>query len=47
MGHVAIVVYQPKPGKEAALRALVDRHCTVLAAESLVTARPPAGFEPA
>jgi hypothetical protein len=41
MGSIAIVVYQPKPGKEAPLRALVDKHCKVLAAESLITARPP------
>jgi hypothetical protein len=40
MGRFVIVAYRPKPGREAALLAVVARHLEVLAAQELVTDRP-------
>lgn len=41
MGRFVIATFRPKPGREAALLAVVRRHWSVLAAEGLVTERPP------
>lgn len=41
MGRFVIVAYQPKPGQDQALRAAVKKHCEVLRAEDLITAREP------
>jgi len=41
MGRFVIVAYRPKPGMAAALDALVDKHCRVLAQEGLITDRVP------
>ena len=40
MGRIVIVAYMPKPGRDAALLAAVDKHLRVLADEGLVTDRP-------
>jgi hypothetical protein len=40
MGRFVIVAYAPKPGREDALLAAVEKHLDVLAAEGLVTTRP-------
>ena len=39
-GRSVIVAYRPKPGQEQALRALVERHQPLLAAQHLATERP-------
>jgi hypothetical protein len=39
MGQVAIIAYKPKPGKETALRELVETHVPRLHKEGLVTNR--------
>ncbi|TQV74496.1 hypothetical protein FKG94_15880 [Exilibacterium tricleocarpae] len=41
MGKIVIVGYRPKPGKEAVLAALTEKHVTVLRAEGFVTDRRP------
>lgn len=41
MGRFVIVAYRPRPGREAALDALVEKHVRVLAEERLVTDRVP------
>jgi quinol monooxygenase YgiN len=41
MGRFVIAVYRPKPGKHAALEAVVGKHLDVLRAEQLVTDRQP------
>lgn len=40
MGRFVIAAFKPKPGKQAELLAVVDKHWAVLAAEGLVTDRP-------
>lgn len=40
MGRFVIAAFKPKPGQEAALANVVERHWRVLRAEDLVTARP-------
>jgi len=40
MGHMVIVAYRPKPGKDAALLELVRNHMPVLKGQGLVTDRP-------
>jgi len=41
MGKIVMAVYQPKPGKEAELDALVANHVTRLREQNLVTDREP------
>jgi hypothetical protein len=41
MRQVVIVVYRPRPGREADLLDLVREHVPMLRAEGLATARPP------
>ena len=41
MGHVSIVCYRPKPGKEAQLLELTRQHIPILRAQGLVTDREP------
>jgi len=41
MGHVVIVAYRPKPGKDEALLTLTRDHHGILEAEGLVTQRQP------
>ena len=41
MSHFAIACYRPKPGMESKLHDLVRSHFPVLAAQGLVTDRPP------
>lgn len=41
MGRIVIVAYRPKPGREAALEALMRRHYERLHHEGLVTDRTP------
>ena len=41
MGVIVIVAYRPKPGKEAALDALVAEHVPILRAAGLATDRAP------
>ncbi len=40
MGRSVIAVYKPKPGKGAALDAVVARHWSVLKSQGLITDRP-------
>ncbi|HEY9104670.1 antibiotic biosynthesis monooxygenase [Chitinimonas sp.] len=40
MGRFVIVAYRPKPGQEAALRSVVERHAEVLRQQALITERP-------
>ena len=40
MGRSVIAVYKPKPGKAAALDAVVARHGPVLRSQGLITDRP-------
>lgn len=39
MGHIVIACYKPKPGKEDALKKLMETHLQRLKAEGLVTDR--------
>ena len=41
MGQMVIVVYRPKPGREAELLRLVREHVPALRAQGLATAREP------
>jgi quinol monooxygenase YgiN len=41
MGQMVIVVYRPKPGREAELLGLVREHVPALRADGLATAREP------
>lgn len=41
MGQMVIVVYRPKPGREADLLDLVRGHVPTLRAEGMATERPP------
>lgn len=41
MGQMVIVVYRPKPGREAELLELVRGHVPALRAEGMATERPP------
>jgi hypothetical protein len=41
MGQMVIVVYRPKPGREAELLELVRGHVPELRAEGMATERPP------
>ena len=41
MGRIVIVAYRPKPGRDAALEALMQRHHQRLHGEGLVTEREP------
>jgi len=45
MGRIVIVAYQPKPGKEDALRQLTKEHHSRLLKENLVTERIPVIME--
>ena len=45
MGRVVIACYRPKPGQEAALRALVASHVATLRSLDLVTERLPITME--
>jgi hypothetical protein len=40
MGHVVVVAYRPKPGREDELVALTREHHAILRDQGLVTARP-------
>ena len=40
MGRFVIAAFKPKPGREAQLRAVVEKHWRVLRAENLVTDTP-------
>ncbi|MGB6521648.1 MAG: hypothetical protein WBE83_07755 [Candidatus Cybelea sp.] len=40
MGHVVVVAYRPKPGREDDLVALTREHHAILREQGLVTARP-------
>ena len=40
MGRFVIVAYTPKPGREKALLAAVEKHLQVLHAQRLITERP-------
>jgi hypothetical protein len=45
MGRIAIACYQPKPGQEDALRALVAEHVPTLRAIGLATDRSPIAMQ--
>lgn len=47
MGRIVMVGYRPKPGKSAALKALMKTHVARLRAEGLVTDREPILMEAA
>ena len=40
MGRIVIAAFTPKPGMDAALRAAVNKHLTVLRGQNLITDRP-------
>ena len=40
MGRIVIVAFKPKPGKDAELAAVVEKHWGILKREGLVTDRP-------
>lgn len=39
MGRIVIAAFKPKPGQQAALNAVVEKHWRILRAENLVTDR--------
>jgi hypothetical protein len=45
MGRVVIACYRPKPGKQAALRTLIQEHFPTLRSQKLVTDRAPITME--
>jgi len=40
MGRFVIAAFKPKPGKQAELAAVVEKHWAILAGRGLVTERP-------
>ncbi len=47
MGRIVIACYRPKPGRQDALRAMLQQHVATLRSLGLVTDRPPVTMEAA